>query len=44
MNGYYYLDDSDVGNPNVIDFFYINSSECPFRNAGVVYVDCYIEG
>lgn len=44
MNGYYYLDDSDAGNPNVIDFFYINSSECPFRNAGVVYVDCYIEG
>lgn len=44
MNGYYYLDDSDAGNPNVIDFFYINASECPFRNAGVVYVDCYIEG
>lgn len=44
MNGYYYLDDSDAGNPNVIDFFYINSSECSFRNAGVVYVDCYIEG
>ena len=43
MNGYYYLDDSDAGNPNVIDFFYINASECPFRNAGVVYVDCYIE-
>ena len=44
MTGYYYLDDSDAGNSNVIDFFYINSSECLFRNAGVVYVDCYIEG
>lgn len=42
MNGYYYLDDSDAGNPNVIDFFYITSSECLFRNQGVVSVNCYI--
>jgi hypothetical protein len=42
MSGYYYLDDSDAGNSNVIDFLYINSSECPFRNVGVISVDCYI--
>lgn len=42
MNGYYYLDDSDAGNTNVIDFFYITSSECLFRNQGVVSVNCYI--
>lgn len=42
MNGYYYLDDSDAGNPNVIDFFYYYSSECPFRNQGVVSVNCSI--
>jgi hypothetical protein len=43
MNGYYYLDDSDAGNSNVIDFFYINSSECQFKNAGVISVNCYID-
>lgn len=43
MSGYYYLDDSDAGNSNVIDFFYINSSECPFKNAGVISVNCYID-
>ena len=42
MNGLYYLDDSDAGNSDVIDFFYINASECPFRNVGVVTVNCYI--
>ena len=42
MNGYYYLDDSDAGNSNVIDFFYIYGSNCPFKNQGVVKVDCYI--
>ena len=42
MNGWYYLDDSDAGNPNVIDFFYINGSNCPFKNQGVVIVNCYI--
>lgn len=42
MNGYYYLDDCDIGNPNVIDFYYVYDSECPFRMAGVVTVDCYI--
>lgn len=42
MNGYYYLDDSDAGNSNVIDFFYIYGSNCPFSKAGVVTVDCYI--
>lgn len=42
MNGYYYVDDSDAGNSNVIDFFYYYGSECPFRNQGVVSVNCYI--
>lgn len=42
MNGYYYLDDSDAGNPNVIDFYYIYASNCPFRNQGVVQVECWI--
>ena len=44
MNGYYYLDDCDAGNPNVIDFYYVYSSNCPFRNQGVVGVDCWIVG
>lgn len=43
MNGYYYLDDSDAGNSEVIDFFYINSSGCPFRNVGVIKVNVYID-
>lgn len=42
MNGYYYLDDSDAGNYNVIDFFYLYNSNCPFQRQGVVTVDCYI--
>jgi hypothetical protein len=42
MNGWYYLDDSDAGNPNVIDFFYINGNNCPFKNQGVVTVNCYV--
>lgn len=42
MNGYYYLDDSDAGNPNVIDFYYTYGSSCPFQGQGVVSVDCYI--
>lgn len=42
MNGYYYLDDCDAGNPNVIDFYYQYSSNCIFCRAGVVGVDCYI--
>jgi hypothetical protein len=42
MNGYYYLDDSDAGNSEVIDFFYINSSGCPFHNVGVINVNVYI--
>jgi hypothetical protein len=42
MNGYYYVDDSDAGNSEVIDFFYINESECPFNKQGVVAVNCYI--
>ena len=41
MDGWYYVDDSDAGNHNVIDFFYIYGSNCPFRNQGVVEVDCY---
>ena len=42
MNGYYYLDDSDAGNPNVIDFFYYSGGNCQFCRQGVVQVDCYI--
>lgn len=42
MAGYYYLDDSDAGNPNVIDFFYLYNSNCQFQYQGVVSVDCYI--
>ena len=42
MSGWYFVDDSDAGNSEVIDFFYIYSSNCPFRNQGVVEVDCYI--
>lgn len=42
MNGYYYLDDSDAGNSNVIDFFYLSGSNCQFQRQGVVSVDCYI--
>ena len=42
MNGYYYLDDSDAGNPNVIDFYYPYNSNCQFQYQGVVSVDCYI--
>ena len=42
MNGYYYLDDSDAGNSNVIDFFFYQNSNCPFQYQGVVPVECYI--
>jgi len=42
MNGYYYLDDCDAGNSNVIDFFYLYNSNCQFQYQGVVSVDCYI--
>ena len=44
MNGYYYLDDSDAGNSNVIDFFYYYNGNCQFQNQGVVTVNCYIVG
>jgi hypothetical protein len=42
MNGYYYLDDCDAGNSEVIDFFYYYNSNCQFQNQGVVSVNCYI--
>lgn len=42
MSGFYYCDDSDAGNWNVIDFFYIYGSNCPFQNQGVVEVDVWI--
>ena len=42
MNGWYYLDDSDAGNSEVIDFFYYDNSNCQFQYQGVVQVDCYI--
>lgn len=42
MSGYYYLDDCDAGNSNVIDFFFLYGSNCPFKEQGIVQVDCYI--
>lgn len=42
MNGYYYLDDCDAGNSEVIDFYYDYGSNCQFQTQGVVSVDCYI--
>lgn len=42
LSGLYFVDDSDAGNWNVIDFFYIYASNCPFSNQGVVEVDCWI--
>lgn len=42
INGWYYLDDSDAGNSEVIDFFYYYDSNCQFQCQGVVQVDCYI--
>lgn len=42
MTGYYYLDDSDAGNSDVIDFFYLYNSNCQFQYQGVISVDCYI--
>lgn len=42
MNGYYFLDDCDAGNPNVIDFYYTSIYSCPFWQQGVTPVDCYI--
>ena len=42
LSGLYFVDDSDAGNWNVIDFFYIYASNCPFANQGVVEVDCWI--
>lgn len=42
MSGYYYLDDCDAGNSEVIDFFYYYGGNCQFQNQGVVSVDCYI--
>lgn len=42
MNGYYYLDDSDNWNPNVIDFYYAYEESCPFQGIGVVDVECWV--
>lgn len=42
MNGFYYLDDSDAWNPNVIDFFYEYECNCPFQGIGVVDVECWV--
>ena len=41
MNGYYYVDDC-CGSYNVIDFFYIYNSNCPFQYQGVTSVNAYI--
>lgn len=42
MDGYYYVDDCDAWNPNVIDFYYYTASNCPFQMEGVVSVNCYV--
>lgn len=42
LNGWYFLDDSDAGNSDVIDFFYYYESNCQFQSQGVVEVDAYI--
>lgn len=44
MNGYYYLDDSDAGNSEVIDFFCYYKNDLPFGadGTGVTPVDCWI--
>lgn len=36
VDGYYYLDDCDAGNPEVVDFFYYYNSNSPFCNQGVL--------
>lgn len=43
MNGYYYVDDCDAWNPNVIDFYYYSANNCPFQLEGIVTVNCYID-
>lgn len=43
MNGLYYLDDSCApGYNDVIDFFFLYNSNCPFQCQGVVKVNCSI--
>lgn len=42
MNGWYYVDDCDAWNPEVIDFYFMYTSNCPFEMDGVVDVECYI--
>lgn len=44
MNGYYYLDDSDAGNSEVIDFFCYYKNDLPFGadGTGVTPVECWI--
>jgi hypothetical protein len=43
MNGYYYVDDCDAWNPNVIDFYYYSANNCPFQLEGILTVNCYID-
>lgn len=43
MTGYYYLDDCCADPINTIDFFYVNTVNCPFQYDGIAgKVDCYI--
>jgi hypothetical protein len=41
MTGWYYVDDC-CGANNVIDFYYLRNSNCPFRKSGVISVKVYI--
>ena len=43
MTGYYYLDDCCADPINTIDFFYVDTTNCPFQYDGLAGdVDCYI--
>lgn len=42
MNGYYYLDDSNAAEVDLIDFFFYEKDSCPFSKQGVVTVKTYI--
>jgi len=45
MSGYYYLDDCDAGNSEVIDFYFYDNYNSPFQYQGVLTdIDCYIVG
>lgn len=43
MTGYYYVDDACADPTNTLDFFYVNTANCPFQYDGLAGdIDCYI--